>query len=394
MENLQKRNLAIDMFRGCTMFLMVIVNDFWKVANMPHWLEHFDVMEDGMGLSDIVYPMFLFAMGMSVPLALDKREAKGLPMLDTIKHILSRTLALLVMGVFILNSDLGVSSPLGYGKGIFWLLMVVGFFLIWNQYPKESRTAKPLKLCGILILAFLAITYKNPDGGPFKTGWWGILGQIGWMYLFCSLAYLICGRRKWVLAVLWGVFCLVNLSVTPMRDSAQLLGPNVLHDFSEALHLGQGHSVIMALGGMLLVLTERRLAHRSTVAKLTVAMTVAAALAGAGVLTHRWWIISKGLGTLPWCLLVSAISVAFYAVLRLMEKYGITHWFTPLKPAGTATLTVYMIPYFLLSIWVFVNPVIPSWMSGWTGVTVCCLFGCFVMALAWILGKLNIKLKI
>ena len=71
MENslLGKRNGAIDMLRGMTMFLMVTVNEFWTVHNIPHWLCHTDTFEDGMGLSDIVFPMFLFAMGMSIPYA-------------------------------------------------------------------------------------------------------------------------------------------------------------------------------------------------------------------------------------------------------------------------------------------------------------------------------------
>ena len=35
-----RRNLAIDMLRALTMFIMIFVNDFWKVHDVPHWLEH------------------------------------------------------------------------------------------------------------------------------------------------------------------------------------------------------------------------------------------------------------------------------------------------------------------------------------------------------------------
>lgn len=395
METTARRNGAIDMFRGMVMVLMVTVNDFWKVQDVPHWLEHFDIMEDGMGLSDIVYPMFLFAMGMSVPYALDRRAAKGLSTGSTVRHILSRTLALLLMGVFIVNSEYGVASVLGYGKGIYWLLMVLAFFLVWDKYPKDSKWERPLKWCGIAIMAFLALTYRNPDdGGFFRTGWWGILGQIGWMYLFCAAAYLLCGNRKWILAVLWGILCVVNLSVAPMRDGSQLVGPNIVSDFAEALHLGNGHSVIMALGGMLMILAERRIEGWGMAGKLALALGVSLVLAGLGFAAHGGWIISKGLGTLPWCLLVSAISVAFYALLRVLEKYGLTHWFAPFRPAGTSTLTVYMIPYFYLSMWVFINPVIPAWMCGWVGVAKCCVFTLLCIATAWMLEKLNLKLKI
>ena len=52
---LTRRNAAIDVFRGLVMLLMVFVNDFWTVHAVPHWLEHFGTLEDGMGLSDIVF---------------------------------------------------------------------------------------------------------------------------------------------------------------------------------------------------------------------------------------------------------------------------------------------------------------------------------------------------
>ena len=58
-----RRNGAIDMLRGLTMFLMIFVNDLWTVGDVPHWLEHAGTHEDAMGLSDIVFPLFLFVVG-------------------------------------------------------------------------------------------------------------------------------------------------------------------------------------------------------------------------------------------------------------------------------------------------------------------------------------------
>ena len=188
---MNKRNIALDIFRALTMTLMVFVNDFWAIHDVPHWMEHFATMEDGMGLSDIIYPMFLFAMGMSVPYALEKRFGKGAPLGETILHILSRTLALLLMGAFICNAE----SPMAGNKGVYWLLMVTGFFLVWNVYPEDFKYKKPLRIAGVIILAALAITFRSAEGGLFRSSWWGILGQIGWMYLFCATAYLLCRER-------------------------------------------------------------------------------------------------------------------------------------------------------------------------------------------------------
>ena len=67
------RNKAIDMMRALTMVLMVTVNEFWSVEDIPHWMHHAKITEDMMGLSDVVFPLFLFAMGMSIPYAIENK---------------------------------------------------------------------------------------------------------------------------------------------------------------------------------------------------------------------------------------------------------------------------------------------------------------------------------
>ena len=123
---MNKRNLAIDIFRGLTMALMVFVNDLWTVLDAPGWMEHTATKTDGMGLADIVFPMFLFAMGMSIPYALEKRMRGGKPLGETLIHILERTFALLVMGVFLYNSG----RDMVMSEGVYWLVMLLGFGLV------------------------------------------------------------------------------------------------------------------------------------------------------------------------------------------------------------------------------------------------------------------------
>ena len=388
---MNRRNLAIDMFRGLTMTLMVFVNEFWKVLNVPHWMEHTATLEDGMGLSDIVFPMCLFAMGLSIPYALERRQEKGYSTESTLGHIISRTFALLVMGVFICNQE---SREMAGNRGLWLLLLIIGFFLTWNQYPKEWKPARWCRLTGALLLTGLALYYRTPDGHHLQSLWWGILGLIGWTYLFCSLAYLLCRERKWILPLLWLGLCLVNLSVMRMRGGSVLIGPNVLADLVRALQLGTGSCAIMGLGGVLLTLADGQLQKESAGKRLGLAFAAAAVLLVLGMAVHTGWIISKNLGTLPWCLFVLALSAALYAVLRYMERRGWTGWFKPLSVAGTATLTVYMIPYLFVVLWVFVEPTIAPWLTGWVGVAKCALMAAVYLACAWGLTKAGIKLKI
>lgn len=390
------RNLSIDMFRGLVMLLMVTVNEFWAVIDIPHFLEHFAPFEDGMGVSDIVYPMFLFAMGMSVPLALEKRYAKGLSVESTLGHILSRTAALLVMGLFIVNAEGGSASTVGLTPVFYWLLMVVGFFLLWNRYPDGFKPRKWLQGAGAAILLFLAFTFRSPEGGYFQASWWGILGQIGWMYLFTAVSYLLLRRchRGWFV-VLWGLVLLLNVFTAPLREGGSVIdGANLVRDLGNALHIGNGHGALMALGGAILTMASREAASWPHWKKIACGLAVSGLLLAAGLFAHRFWITSKNLGTLPWCLYVTALSVALYTLLRVLEHKGLTHWFAAIRPAGTATLTVYTIPYLFYFRWLLLAPVMQSWFVRWQGVFLCLAFSFLCIWTAALLGRLGLKLKI
>ena len=392
---MEKRNGAIDMLRGLTMFLMVLVNDLWTVGNVPTWIKHTTATQDGMGLSDIVFPMFLFSVGMSIPYALERRFLKGQPGEGIFGHILSRTLALLLMGVFIVNSEGSFATVLGYGKGLYWVLMVLGFFLLWNNYPKDFKPREWLQVAGLVILAFLAFTFRDGEGGYFRSSWWGILGLIGWAYLFAATAWMLTRKKPWIVPLLWLAVVRLNMLTTGLRDGSRLIdGGNFISDFARAIHLGNGSSELMVLGGMLTTLADRKLSGKGVKSRIGTGLAAAVILAILGWGAHQFWITSKIVGTLPWCLYVSAISVALYTLLRYLEKRDWTGWFKPLHPAGTATLTVYMMPYLYYALWVALSPSVPAWLGGGVGILKCALFSMLCIATAWLLGKAGLKLKI
>ena len=100
-----KRILSVDIFRAVTMLLMIFVNDLWTLHGVPHWLEHAAANEDGMGFSDTIFPAFLFIVGLSIPFAIGSRMARGDSKYSILLHILKRTLALVVMGFFMVNQE-------------------------------------------------------------------------------------------------------------------------------------------------------------------------------------------------------------------------------------------------------------------------------------------------
>ncbi len=60
---------SIDALRGLTILTMVFVNDVGSAA--PAWAHHIQPPDaDGMTVADMVFPGFLFIVGMSIPLSL------------------------------------------------------------------------------------------------------------------------------------------------------------------------------------------------------------------------------------------------------------------------------------------------------------------------------------
>ena len=71
------RVASVDALRGFTILLMIFVNDLGPHA--PSWMHHIQPPNaDGMTLANVVFPAFLFIVGISIPLAIDRGlEAPG-----------------------------------------------------------------------------------------------------------------------------------------------------------------------------------------------------------------------------------------------------------------------------------------------------------------------------
>nr|MBI1232146.1 DUF1624 domain-containing protein [Cytophagales bacterium] len=71
-----RKLVSIDVFRGLTMLLLIFGNDLWTIRDVPQRLGHVSSGVDGMVLADVVFPMFLFIVGLSIPFALERRLAQ------------------------------------------------------------------------------------------------------------------------------------------------------------------------------------------------------------------------------------------------------------------------------------------------------------------------------
>ena len=93
-----KRILSVDIFRGATIAAMILVNNpgTWGAIYPPFM--HADW--HGLTPTDLIFPFFLFIVGMSITFAYTKKKAIGITK-DVYLKIISRTIKLIVLGLIL-----------------------------------------------------------------------------------------------------------------------------------------------------------------------------------------------------------------------------------------------------------------------------------------------------
>ncbi len=106
---------SLDVFRGATVAAMLLVNNpgHWGEATQFAQLRH--APWNGLTFTDLIFPFFLFAVGISLVLSFERRLQEGENRRRLLRHVLSRSAILVGLGLVqnrfgILLSG-GLSSP-------------------------------------------------------------------------------------------------------------------------------------------------------------------------------------------------------------------------------------------------------------------------------------------
>ena len=389
------RLYSIDILRALTMFFMIWVNDFWTLNDVPKWLLHAKVNEDYLGFSDIIFPLFLFIVGLSIPFAIKSRLDKGHSFGEIGKHILIRSFSLLLIGLFMVNYEAAYDSGIPIGKYFWGILMALAIFLIWTDWKKSPVSRKwqlPLQILGFLILLFLAMIYEGGASGEYwmRPQWWGILGLIGWAYLVNALIFLL-SRGKWtVIVFFWLLFNV--LSVWNQTDAAfELQG--IFRYFSTIV---QGTIPAFTTSGMIASLVLIKWSGSSLKKGYAILVLLGLASIAFALVARPLWGISKLGATPSWLAICSGLGFLVFAIFNyLTDQKGITHWAKFIAPAGTATLTCYMLPYLIYPIRNISTFRLPHFFNtGAVGLLGSLVFAYIVVLLTGWLVKKGIKLKL
>jgi predicted acyltransferase len=98
-SNPSGRLLSLDFFRGSTILAMILVNNPGSWSHVYPPLLH--AKWHGWTFTDLIFPFFLFIIGVAIVYAFSKRISSGAPKIDLYKKIIRRTLIIFALGLFL-----------------------------------------------------------------------------------------------------------------------------------------------------------------------------------------------------------------------------------------------------------------------------------------------------
>ena len=115
-----ERLISLDVFRGITIAGMILVN------HPGSWRHQFGPVSHaqwhGWTPTDLVFPFFLFIVGVAMAFSFDRRLAKGSSRVRLFGHVVRRTIILFLLGLVMYGSpNLRLIGP--------YILVIVGLWL-------------------------------------------------------------------------------------------------------------------------------------------------------------------------------------------------------------------------------------------------------------------------
>ena len=386
---------SIDIFRGLTVLVMVFVNQLGGMTGLPWWTEHMPASAEGMTYVDMVFPFFLFIVGVSTPLAIRRRLSQRDSVWALGLHVALRSVALIVLGLILANNGQVDAGLTGVSANLWTVLVLLGAILFWNSYPRSKRYGllfRGMKIAGlVLLLVMLGLFRRATSSGQsawLDMSYWEILGLIGWTYLGTCILYIPTRRWPWA-QVAWfaGLTALNTLSCAHWITFGYR-APYYIWPYKS----GAGASIVMAgVVTSLLLLTDAFAASRRR--RMIAALCFAALLFAAGWLTAPLG-VSRIRATPTSCLVSCGASVcAFIALFWICDVLKQVRWAAFVRPAGSNTLLTYLLPPLCAAL-VGRQVIFPQWDHGWYGAAQALAFTAAIMAVAALLTRWRVRVQL
>ncbi|KFF02467.1 acyltransferase family protein [Flavobacterium reichenbachii] len=320
----KERLISLDVFRGLTILLMTIVNNPGDWGHVFPPLLHSEW--HGCTLTDLVFPFFIFIMGVAVPLAMPDKIYDD----TTFNKILVRSLRMFCLGIFfnyfgkiqLFNLD-GILLLVGR----LLITIAVGYALMGNFSSKLKNILAVSILLIYLILAYSGIEAYQDVRLP------GVLQRIAIVYFVISLLYLKTSQRTQIItgiALLLGYWAIMTLIPVPGIGEPNLDKATNLASWLDSILL-KGHmyhgtvtwdpegilstipSIVNGIIGLLIgQLLQLKINKNNIVLKMAGA---GIALIIGGLVWNLVFPINKSLWTSSYVLYTTGLATTFFSIL-------------------------------------------------------------------------------
>ena len=388
------RVVSIDIFRGITMAVMIFVNDLASVHGLSKWTYHMPAKVDAMTYVDMVFPAFLFIVGMALPIAVKQRLKRNPSLASLWMHIVLRAIALLVLGLILANAEHGDRARMHVAPELWALLGIAGAILLWNVYSGLSnRMVLLLRSAGAALIFFMFVIFRRSTPGGerwINFSYPEILGLIGLTYFAVCLIYI--PTRRWRIApVLW----LIALVAYNVASVARWLP--FAHVPMYIWPFGNGAMPTLIMAGVVtssIFLGDHRWTTPWQKIQLALLMSLVCFIVG-------WLLaplgISKIRATPTWALWSVAASCALFTALYwICDVRKLTRWAWLVRPAGSNTLLTYLVPdiYYFLAGLTGLEYLLGHFNAGWPGIIRAVAFTVAMLLIAMGLTKARLRMQL
>jgi len=387
------RVVSIDIFRGITMAVMIFVNDLASVHGLSKWTYHMPARVDAMTYVDMVFPAFLFIVGMAMPIAVRQRLRRNPSVPQLWLHVVLRSLALLILGLILANADYCDQSRMHITPEVWALMGLAGGILLWNVYTGLSaKTVLTLRLTGAALIAvtFAIFRRSTPAGEAWiKFSYPEILGLIGLTYFASCLLYI--PTRRWRFAPLVWLPLLVAYNAAciahwiPLNHVSMYIWP-----------FGNGAMPTLVMAGIVtstIFVDENR---QTPGKKMLLGLLMGVVCFAAGWFLRPFG-ISKIRATPTWALwTIAASCVLFTALYFICDVKKKTGWAWLVRPAGSNTLLTYLLPdiYYFLAGLTGTAYLLDHWNAGLPGIIRAVAFTIGILLISHLVTRARLRMQL
>lgn len=310
---------SLDVFRGLTIASMMLVNNPGSWDAVYGQLDHAEW--NGWTFTDVIFPFFLWIVGVAVPLSTTKRLERGENRAQLLLHTMRRVVILFGLGLFLAFFS----------------------FLINGSYVKDGGFSPWLHE--------VVTTIRIP----------GVLQRIAVCYLIATTIFLCCklrGQLIWLLSLLTGYWLLMKLAPVPGHSAGELTKEGNFSAYIDGIVLGKHTwhglpwdpegivSTVPAIASCLFgILTgQLLLIKRSVEQKAGWLFVTGNFLMLAGAIMNIWLPINKNLWTSSYSVFMAGLAMNVFAIcywLVDVKDYG--RWSKPFAIYGMNAITVFML---------------------------------------------------